>query len=86
MATATKAKLTAKELKEIVVETTTNNLTNEELMKLVNEKFEEVATKSAMLKTLRAEGYSVAQNRCYNAYLQIAKVRSDKEKANESKK
>ncbi len=86
MATATKAKLTAKELKEIVVETTTNNLTNEELMKLVNEKFEEVATKSAMLKTLRAEGYSVAQNRCYNAYLQIAKVRSDKEKTNEPKK
>ncbi len=83
MATTTKkieTKLSKDELASLVVETTKNNLTNEQLMELVNEKFESVLTKSAMLKTLRAEGYSIAQNRCYNAYLLIAKVREAKEK------
>ena len=88
---ATKAKtdeikLNKEELASLVVESTKNTLTNEELMELVNETFDKVLTKSAMLKTLRAAGYSVAQNRCYNAYLQIEKVRVAKEKTNEPKK
>ncbi len=86
MATATK-KTETKETKAIDTKLSTEELTNmlpeanekknltaEELIKLVNEKFNQVLTKSAMLKLLRLEGYSVAQNRCYNAYLQIEKA------------
>lgn len=46
--------------------------TNDELLEVIAEKFNDVPSKSAMLKLLRSEGHSVAQNRCYNAYLQVA--------------
>ena len=74
-----KTAITAKEVKEMIpAAEEKKNLTAEDLFKLVNEKFNLVATKSAMLKLLRLEGYSVAQNRCYNAYLQIQKAVEDK--------
>ena len=73
--------LNKKELKELApIESDKKTLTAEELMEAVNERYSLVLTKSAMLKQLRAEGYSVAQNRCYNAYLQIEKAINDKAK------
>ena len=88
MSTATKKneikeiKLSKKELEALVPEAESKKtFTAEELIETVAERFSEAATKSAMLKILRADGYSVAQNRCYNAYLQIEKAINDKTKA-----
>ncbi len=82
MSTTTKNALSVKEVKEMAAaQPVKETLTSEDLFKLVNEKFNLVATKSAMLKLLRSEGYSVAQNRCYNAYLQINKRIEDQKKA-----
>ena len=83
MSTTTKKneikELTKKELEALIPEESDKKtFTAEELMIAVSERFSSVLTKSAMLKTLRAEGYSVAQNRCYNAYLQIEKAINDK--------
>ena len=85
MSTTTKKneikELTKKELEALIPEESDKKtFTAEELMIAVSERFSSVLTKSAMLKTLRAEGYSVAQNRCYNAYLQIEKAINDKAK------
>ncbi len=75
MSTAIKNGVTAKELQTIEVDAPSKNtLTEEVLIKMVNERFNLVATKSAMLKLIRSEGYSVAQNRCYNAYLRIQRI------------
>ena len=79
MSTTTDKKLNKKELAELTPEVTKNVLDAEQLMELVNEKFDQVATKSAMLKLIRSEGFSAAQNRVYAAYLNIEKVRNSKE-------
>ena len=79
MSTTTDKKLNKKELAELTPEVTKNVLDAEQLMELVNEKFDQVATKSAMLKLIRLEGFSAAQNRVYAAYLNIEKVRNSKE-------
>ena len=86
MSTATKKnetiELSTKELAALTPEVSDKKtFTAEELMLAVAERFNMVLTKSAMLKTLRAAGYAVAQNRCYNAYLQIEKALEDKAKA-----
>ncbi len=78
----TNGAVSVKELNEMTVENVNDKktLTTEELFKLVNEKFNLVMTKSAMLKLIRLEGYSVSQERCYKAYLQINKIVESKKK------
>ena len=60
-------------------ETAKLNLTDEQLLSEVIERYEGVATKSAMLKLLRADNFKVSQDRCYNMYLRYAKsIKQDK--------
>ena len=55
------------------------NLTDEQLLAEIIERFESVATKSAMLKMIRKDSFKVSQDRCYNMYLRYAKtVKEDK--------
>ncbi len=48
------------------------NLTDEQLLTEITDRFESVATKSAMLKAIRADKFKVSQDRCYNMYLRYA--------------
>jgi len=55
------------------------NLTDDKLLAEIIERFESVATKSAMLKMIRKDNFKVSQDRCYNMYLRYAKtVKEDK--------
>ncbi len=57
------------------------NLTDEQLLVEVTERFNSVATKSAMLKALRSDNFKVSQDRCYNMYLRYAKAINTDKKA-----
>ena len=53
-------------------ETAKQLLTDEQLVTEIYQNFDSAATKSGMLKLLRAMDYKVAQSRCYAAYGQVA--------------
>ena len=77
MTKATTTKTTALETltKTIAADETAKlNLTDEQLLSEIAERFESVATKSAMLKLIRLDNFKVSQNRCYNMYLRYAKA------------
>ncbi len=78
MTKSTKATTTATATKALIAsvkadETAKLNLTDEQLLNEVIERYEAAPTKSAMLKQLRADNFKVSQDRCYNMYLRYAK-------------
>ncbi len=50
------------------------NLNDEQLLNLIIKQYNNVATKSAMLKLIRKDNFKVSQDRCYNMYLRYAKA------------
>ncbi len=57
------------------------NLTDDALLAKVIEHYNNVATKSAMLKLIRKDNFKVSQDRCYNMYLRYAKaIKTDTKK------
>ena len=58
------------------------NLTDEQLLVEIMERYNLAATKSAMLKLIRKDNFKVSQDRCYNMYLRYAKtIKEDKKVA-----
>ncbi len=80
MATKTNTSAQAKLINEVKLnEEAKINLTDEQLLTEITERFENVATKSAMLKLIRKDNFKVSQDRCYNMYLRYAKaIKADK--------
>ncbi len=75
---ATKATETAEQqlIAEVKVDEQAKiNLTAEALLTEVLNRFDSVATKSAMLKQIRKDNFKVSQDRCYNMYLRVAKAK-----------
>lgn len=65
---------TDKKVKDLVAAVQTEeqakvNLTDEQLLTEIQDRFDTVATKSAMLKSIRLDNFKVSQDRCYNMYL-----------------
>ncbi len=69
---------------KLILEVKTNeevkiNLTDEALLGEIIKRYNDVGTKSGMLKLIRADKFKVSQDRCYNMYLRYAKtVKEDK--------
>ena len=45
------------------------NLTDEQLLEVIMKNYNEVDTKSGMLKLIRKDNFKVSQDRCYGMYL-----------------
>lgn len=68
-AVANKATL-AKLIKDVKTnEEVKQNLNDEQLLELIMKNYNEVDTKSAMLKLIRKDNFKVSQDRCYNMFL-----------------
>jgi len=80
MSTKTNTSAQAKLIKEITSnEAAKVNLTDEQLLQKIIESYNDVTTKSAMLKLIRKDNFKVSQDRCYNMYLRYAKaIKADK--------
>ncbi len=80
MPTKTNTSAQAKLINEIKTsEEVKVNLTDEQLLQKIIESYNDVATKSAMLKLIRKDNFKVSQDRCYNMYLRYAKaIKADK--------
>jgi len=64
-------------------ETTSKRLTEQQVIKMINDLWDEVTSKNAMLKLMRANGYSISMNRVFEIYnkMLVLKNKETKEEA-----
>jgi len=59
-----------------IQETNKKTLTETEAIKLVDEHYESVSSKNAMLKLIRSLGYSISMNRLFKIYIDYTNLKN----------
>ena len=61
-------------------ETKTNKLTEQQAIEMINELWDDVSSKNAMLKLIRAKGYSIVMNRVFTIYNKMLVLKNKESK------